>query len=123
MARTAVTKNTFTGHTAAGLTDPTPTTLDATNHHVIAAPSESELLVLKFKNTTATSKGITLKAGAGYPLVGQGDLALTAIAQNAIRWYGPFTSARFMQADGTINIDVDSGATGEITAYVIPRNV
>lgn len=123
MARTAVTKNALTGHAAAGLTDPTPTTLDATNHHVVAAPLESELLLIKFKNTTASSKGITMKAGVGYPLTGQGDLALTAIAQNAIRWYGPFTSARFAQADGTINIDVDSAATGEITAYTIPRNV
>lgn len=122
MARTAVTKHTFTALTTAGLTDPTPTTLDATNHHVIAAPAESELIVLKFKNTTATSKGITLKAGFG-PQAGVGDLAFSAIAQNAIRWYGPFPSARFLQADGTINIDVDSGATGEITAYVLPRTV
>jgi hypothetical protein len=103
------------------LTDPTPVTIDATNQHVIPAAGQSQRIVLRVKNTFAGSKVVTVKAGDKEPAfrAGLGDLAVT-LAQNAVKWIGPLESARFIQNDGTIEVDVASGTTGEITAFQWP---
>ncbi len=121
MARTAVTVVTLTANTT--IADPTPTTADTTNDHSVdcsAFPLEE--LVLRIKQTDASARIATIKAGANPPALeaGQGDLT-KSMAQNEVWWVGPLTSGRFVQADGKLYVDLAASFAGEITAFRIPR--
>ena len=121
------------------------TSVDATNGMNIplassAIPSKpgADRLVIWVLNTTASTKTVTIRAGAGvaapsgfgyaYPVPSQeqglGDLTtgnLTATTGSAM--IGPFDAARFIQPDGSINVDFASGMTGTIWAFLLPRYV
>lgn len=99
---------------------PTATAVDPTNHHVItpgSTPVEEMLIVVN--NTTVSTKTVTVKAGANPPSLaaGQGDLVVTCAASTNGIPIGPLESARFTQADGTINLDIASAMTGTIVVY------
>jgi len=122
MARTAVTVNTLTANATTAL--PTPTTADTTNDHSVTLPAGAclEEIVIFIKQTDASARIATIKAGDNPPAdaAGQGDLT-KSMAQNETWIVGPLTSARFLQDDGTLNIDLAASFAGEITAYWIPR--
>ena len=117
MARTALPVTTAYNSGAA----PTATEVDPTNGHVIAAsatPTEELLIVVN--NTFAGTKVVTIKAGDSPPALaaGQGDLAITCAASTdgiPLR----VESARFLQADGTINLDIAASMTGTIVVYKV----
>jgi hypothetical protein len=121
MARTAVAYSNLVANS--NLTDPAGTALDATNDHVInnAVPEET---ILRVTNTNGTDRIITIKAGDNPPALGAGlgDLAVTVAATTGVQWLGPFESGRFLQSDGTMEIDVVASHTGTITAFRVPRN-
>ena len=100
---------------------PTATAVDPTNGHVIAAsdtPTEELLIVVN--NTFAGTKVVTIKAGDSPPAsaAGQGDLAITcATSTNGIPIR--IDSSRFLQADGTIEIDLAASMTGTIVVYKV----
>lgn len=101
---------------------PTATAIDPTNGHVItpgSAPVEELLIVVN--NTFAGTKTVTVKAGANPPALsaGQGDLVITCAASTNGIPIGPLESARFAQADGTINLDIAASMTGTIVVYRI----
>jgi hypothetical protein len=89
---------------------------DPANGHVLTAPPDSGHLVLDIDSTFAGAKTFTIKKGvlAGN---GLGDLVLSLNAQRVLV---PLSLYRFVQADGTILVDVQAGATGTIRAYRIP---
>ncbi|MGI5515301.1 hypothetical protein [Streptomyces sp. CA-106131] len=120
MARTAVPYSNWVANSS--LSDPAGTTIDATNSHTIAA-SRGELTLLRVTNTAASNKNVTIKAGNNDPAWrrGQGDLTVTVNATSGVQWIGPLSSSRFVQTDGSINIDIASGHTGTITAFKMPR--
>lgn len=120
MARTAVPYSALVANS--DLADPSGTALDATNHHVVNA-AEPEKTVLRITNTSGASKVVTVKAGPNPPAVagGLGNLSVT-VANGATRWVGPFESGRFLQTDGTMQVDLAAGHTGAITAFKVPRN-
>lgn len=120
MARTAVTYSSLAANS--NLSDPAGTTLDATNDHVIAA-AKPELTILRVTNTNGTDRIITIKAGDSPPALAQGlgDLAVTVAATSGVQWLGPFESGRFLQSDGTMEIDVVASHTGTITAFLMTR--
>lgn len=122
MARTAVTVNTLTANATTAL--PTPTTADTTNDHSVTLPAGAclEEIVIFIKQTDASARIATIKAGDNPPAdaAGQGDLT-KSMAQNETWIVGPLTSARFLQDDGTLNIDLAASFAGEVTAYWIPR--
>ena len=125
MARTALTPVVLTAN--AVVADPAGTALDATNSHVIAAGVATDEYVIRVVNTYAGTKTVTLKAGSNPPAdaQGQGDLVLslaTGSVTPTVKWFGPFTSSRFLQNDGTVNLDVAASMTGTITVFRIPRN-
>lgn len=125
MARTALTPVVLTANTV--VADPAGTALDATNDHVFTASYPTDEYVIRVVNTYAGTKTIQLKAGDNPPAdaAGQGDLTLSLGAGDStptVKWIGPFSSARFIQNDGTVNIDVDASMTGTITIFRIPRN-
>lgn len=124
MARTALTPVTLTANTV--VADPAGTALDATDSHVFTPTAPLHEYVIRVVNTTASTKTVTVKAGDNPPAdaAGQGDLVLSLTAGDStptVKWFGPLTSARFIQNDGTVNIDVAASMTGTITVFSIPR--
>lgn len=120
MARTAVTVTTFTAN--AGTTNPTGTTADPDTDHVISGVPAEELLI-RFANTNGTDRVATIVAGDNPPAdaAGQGNLDVTVPATTGVVWVGPLTSARFVQNDGTILVDLAASFAGTVTAYRVPR--
>ena len=117
MARTALPVTTAYNSGAA----PTATAIDATNSHVIAvSATPTEELLISVNNTTVSTKTVTIKAGGNPPALaaGQGDLVVTcATSTNGIPLR--VESARFLQADGTINLDIAASMTGTIVVYKV----
>lgn len=133
MARTTLPLSAFTGESTTLLTDPAGTAVDPTNGMVILAsalqtetipPTYDALrgLVLRVDNTLGSNKTVTVKAGVNPPAFRKdiGDLVCTVTASTTM-WIGPFDLARHQQSDGSINIDLQSGITGTITAFIAPR--
>lgn len=127
MARTVIPVTTLTANTA--VADPTGTAIDATNNHYINLGNVPlEEVLIRVTNTTNATKTVTVKAGSNPPAdaAGQGDsgtLSLTDGSTTPTRgWFGPLTSARFVQSDGTVNIDVATSMTGYIAVLRVPRN-
>jgi len=122
MARTAVTVTTLTANT--GVTEPAGTTADPTNDHVVTGVPCEEL-ILRFANTNGSDRVATIVAGDSPPALsaGQGNLAVTVPATTGVVWVGPLESARFVQSDGSVNIDLAASFAGTVTAYRVPRNV
>ena len=103
----------------ADLAAPAGTGAGATNI-VSSAGVPLEQVVLQVVTATATTV-LTVKAGGNPPSLsaGQGDLAVSCTV--GTRYIGPFTSARFMQADGTMNVNSATAANHTITAFRLPR--
>lgn len=125
MARTSVPITTLST-TATDVKVGTGTALDATNHHVVTLTCPLEEVVIRVENTTASTKAVTIKAGDNPPAesAGQGDLSVSLTAGNSTAQLGlvaGLESARFIQNDGTLLIDVASGMTGFVTVYKVPR--
>lgn len=124
MARTAVTP-TVLGPNSATVDPAAGDTIDATlvtNGVVISGVPLEELIIVVDQQTAATDT-VTIRAGASPPALeaGQGDLTQD-LDEDEVGWFGPFTSGRFAQADGSIHVDFSAGMTGSIWAYHVPRS-
>ncbi|MFE3382897.1 hypothetical protein [Streptomyces anulatus] len=116
MARTAVPYSSLLPN--ADVADPAGTG----NGHTIAK-AVPELTVLRVV-AGATGGNVTVKAGQNPPAIAaaMGDLVV-AVGNGATRWIGPFESGRFLQADGSLLVDIATGfVAGSISAFKIPRN-
>lgn len=121
MARTAVTLESLT---KTGATGPTGTAADPTNgHNVALAGVPLEEVVFRFLNTNGTNRVATIKAGANPPALssGLGDTAMTVTATTGDFWIGGLESARYLQADGSVNIDLAASFAGTVFAIRVPR--
>jgi hypothetical protein len=119
MARTLLTVTDLVAN--ASVAEPAGNAVDVANGHYVPGSVPLEELVIDVNQTFAGAKNITIKAGANPPALaaGQGDLVIAINA--ATRRIGPFTSARFSQADGSLWIDLEAGTTGTIKAIHMPR--
>lgn len=121
------------------------TAIDATNGMNIALASSAipsaasgDRLILYVQNTFAGTKTVTVRAGAGvaapsgfgtgYPVPSQeqgiGDLVTGNLtASTGTAFIGPFDTARFVQPDGSINVDFAASMTGTIWAVLLPKYV
>ena len=113
------------------------TAIDATNGMNIAIPSNVipgngslERLVLYVQNSFAGTKTVTVRAGAnttGNPNspafeAGKGDFTTGNLtASTGTAFIGPFEVARFVQPDGSVNVDFAASMTGTIWAVFLPR--
>lgn len=123
MARTAVAVTALTANDKTAV--PTATSLDPTNGHSVAgAFAKNEHILLYVAHSTASSKVLTIKAGAKPPAERSdlGDLAITLSASTTYV-IGPLEAARFAQADGSLNIDVAASATGTIGCVRAPHSI
>ena len=125
MARSAITYTDLTANTA--VADVAGTNVDATNSNTIAK-AVPERTILRITNTTASTKTVTIKAGSTNPPAvagGLGDLVVSLTAGNVttqVAFVGPLDSSRFLQADGSLSLDVAASMTGTITAFRVPKS-
>ncbi len=123
MARTAVTVTALAYNAA--LARPAGTNADTSNGHKVTVNAATTRLALLVKHTAATAKNLTVVAGDASPAdaQGQGDLVIAFAAGNvtAVEKFIVVTSDRFIQNDGTISIDLESGFTGTIAAIQLPK--
>ena len=109
MARTNLPVTPFVGNSK--LDDPAGTAADSANGMSVSGVKLEEV-VLRVKNASGASITATVRAGVSPPSLsaGQGDLAVT-VAAGATEFIGPFTSARFAQKDGSLNVDFSSATS------------
>jgi hypothetical protein len=123
MARTAVSYTALSpnGHT----TDVAGTTIDSTlvSNGVVINDVDPERTLLRINNTATGAKNVTVKTGSGTQswMAGQGDLTVSVGANTGKEWVGPFTSARFQQRGSKLYVDFESGFTGTITVFKLPK--
>jgi hypothetical protein len=85
----------------------------------IPQPRDSETF-LQIDNTSDVARSVTLRAGVNASAATAADLTLT-VAAGETAFLGPFESAAFVQADGDLYVDFESGFTGTVRAIQAPR--
>lgn len=125
MPRTAVAPRALTKNS--GLNGATgATTIDSTlvTNGVTIANAKPERLLIRVANTEASTNTVTVKAGDSPPALraGQGDLVVTVAATSGVQFIGPLESDKYLQADGSLEIDLETGMTGSLDAVYWPRS-
>lgn len=120
MARTNVPVVTLS---ASGAATNAGTAADATNSHVITVDFPLEELVLRFTNTNGSDRVATIVAGDSPPALsaGQGNLAITVPATSGDMTVAGLESARYLQSDGTLHVDLAASFAGAVRAFRVPR--
>lgn len=101
------------------------TAIDATNSHYIpAGGGELSRYLIHVKNTNGTARVCTVAAGDNPPAyqAALGDKAVTVAATDGEQMI-LIDSARFLQDDGTVNIDIAASMAGTIAVYRLPVGV
>ncbi|CAM5395320.1 hypothetical protein STENM36S_06394 [Streptomyces tendae] len=123
MPRTAVSYTPLVpnGH----LSNPAGTTIDAAlvTNGVVINGVDPEHTLLRVNNTATSAKNVTVRTGSGHQswMAGQGDIVQSVGANTGSEFLGPFTSARFQQAGSKLHVDFESGFTGTITVFKLPK--
>jgi hypothetical protein len=121
MVRSEITVNELSGAFA---NHETADAIDKGNDHVIAEATNFKRLILSFELSAATAADtITIVAGTAHPAFrrGLGDLVFEAAGGAERVCIGPIEPARYLQADGTIHIDIaGTSIAGTIDAYSLP---
>ncbi|MFJ6559969.1 hypothetical protein ACIQMV_08810 [Streptomyces sp. NPDC091412] len=106
------------------LTDPAGTTVDSTlvTNGVTIDAADPEHTLIRVTNSAAGAKNVTVKAGVGRQswMAGAGDYT-QSVAASSTAWLGPFTSARFQQKGSKLFLDFESGTTGTVTVFKLPK--
>lgn len=99
--------------------DPAGTSFTASGNTGVVSGAVAEKLLLRVVGG-ATGGNFVLKAGTNppYPSASSGDLTV-AFGASATIWVGPLTSARFKQADGTLQFTASQNCT--VTAFSVPK--
>jgi flavorubredoxin len=133
MARTAITLRNLTAN--GGIAAPSADNIDQSNGMSLAIPTSAipaapdmENLILVVTNSAGSAKNVIVRAGVGGGATpgpafrsGLGDLTVS-VASSGTSYIGPLESARFSQLDNSLLVDFGSGATGTITALLVPKN-
>jgi len=126
MARSEITVNECDGSWNAR---ETPDAIDVANDHSIAAGANCKRMIILVHISAGTGTGgdVTLKAGTAWPAFRKdlGDLAIGAdLVANDEYVIGPIEPARYLQADGTLHLDItdtsNTDLAGTIEAYELP---
>lgn len=108
----------------AGVSAPAGTAISPTNGANLANYGDGDRVVVRVTNTNGTDRTVTVKEGVNPPSVraGLGDLAVVVPATSGVK-YLVLETARFQQADGSINIDFEASMAGNISAIRTPKAV
>lgn len=122
MARDAVSITTLTLN--AGTDEPAGTAITPANGASIPAGGDTRKLLIRVTNTHTSPHTVTIRAGVNPPAFrkGLGDASVTLAATTGVA-YLTVESARFVQADGSIWLDFDSGMTGKVMAFRLPDDL
>ena len=106
----------------AGTTQPAGTAIAPANGANIAGVKDTSRLVVRVTNTNGTQRTVTFKAGANPPAVraGVGDLAVVVPATTGDKLV-VLESARFVKADGSIDVDFEASMAGIISVVRVPK--
>jgi len=100
-------------------------TIDATlvTNGATVAAAQPERTLIRVTNTEASTNVVTIAAGDNPPALraGQGALAVTVAASTGVQYLGPFESDKYLQDDGSMSIDFETGMTGAIDILLLPR--
>ena len=121
MARTAVTVEVLS---RTGAATGAGTVADTTNDHVVDLGGYPlEEFVFRFTNTNGSDRVATILAGDNPPALsaGQGNLDITVPATTGDMTVAGLESARYLQSDGTILIDLATSFAGAVRAIRVPR--
>lgn len=115
MARTNIPLSAFVAN--GSLANPAGTAGDAVNGHNITG-TKLEKLIIRVVNGGGGAINAIVRAGVAPPALeaGQGDLTV-AVGAGATAYIGPFTSGRFMQKDGSLNLDLSGATSVTVTAF------
>lgn len=107
-------------------TTPVATTVDSTlvtNGVDLNPGGPLDDIIIRVANTAGSNLDITIQSGANPPAhaAGQGDLVEEVAATTGVELLGPFEGARFAQANGHLYVDFETGFTGTIEFYRVPR--
>jgi hypothetical protein len=123
MARTAVSYTPFVPNSH--LTDVAGTTIDSTlvTNGVVINGADPEHTLIRVTNTATGAKNVFVRTGSGIQawMAGQGDLTVSVGANTGKEFLGPFTSAHYQQDGSTLYVDFESGFTGTITVFKMPK--
>lgn len=100
------------------------TVADPINDHVVdLAGIPLEEIVLRFTNTNGSDRVATIVAGDSPPALsaGQGNLDITVPATSGDMTVAGLESARYLQSDGTLHIDLAASYAGAVRAFRVPR--
>jgi hypothetical protein len=100
------------------------TTADATeDHYVDLGGFPLEDFVFRFTNTNGSDRVATIVAGDSPPALsaGQGNLNITVPATSGDMTVAGLESARFLQSDGKVHIDLAASFAGKVYAIRVPR--
>lgn len=121
MARTAVTVEVLsrTGAATGAGTDADPTN----DHSVDLGGYPLEEFIFRFTNTNGSDRVATIVAGDNPPALsaGQGNLDITVPATSGDMTVAGLESARFVQSDGLVHIDLAASFAGKVRAIRVPR--
>ena len=102
-----------------------PTTIDSTlvTAGVTLADAKPERTLIRVANTHGSAHNLIVRAGDNPPALraGQGDLTVEVALTSGVRTFGPFESDKYLQSDGSMEVDFSSGFTGTIDILLIPR--
>ena len=118
MARTAIAVTTI----AAGPTlhaAVTEATADTSNGNSLVNPDGRTILLVR--NASGSSINITITSVADPDTGRTGDIGPQAVANGALRAFGPFPPHLFNQSDGTVSV-TSSASTGVNVSAVRPAN-
>lgn len=107
-----------------GATSPAGTTADATNDHYFDTGGYPlDEFFIRFLNTNGTNRVATIVVGDNPPALssGQGNLDITVPATTGDMTVAGLESARFIQDDGTVQIDLAASYAGTVFVIRVPR--
>jgi hypothetical protein len=126
MADTAVTNITWDDDNVTSISAAVGTAIVSGDTHVITPTGPLEDMVIIVRNTEGSTNTITILAGDDPPAMssGIGNLTPTTIAATTgCVILPPLESARYLQNNGTLRINVEAGMTGYIIALQKPTVV
>lgn len=121
MARDAITITAISLNTA--LADVAGDTINATNDAKLTPARPLGRILLRITHTDAGTNTVTVKAGDMPPATVATDLTVSFGAGDStpVVKFLVLSSDRYLQSDGTVEIDYSSSFAGTIAAFALPQ--
>lgn len=122
-AELTITEFTKNGQTA----NPSAQSIDTDGTVPVNAGGKTDRLVIQVTNNAAANLQVTIQAADNPPGLQSKSLVSSAIAQNAVAWFGPFESSRFIKSGanaGELNVEflaASSTPNASVRVFRLPK--